>query len=531
MSSYNRLRSIHDEDDPDHLYFSRGLGRLDSDDDSDDDQASQNGALSPFEEGEYDEEEEDDNNNYEPAEPEDEDDDGQPGRPIAHSASFRKPPTSYDLSSRRPSESAVDSQSDDDVEAEISPEEQSRFEWQHMLGNVLQGDVLRSEKTRISTASLSTSALASAFGFIAGGNGSRRQRAYAIWLLLRAQVRGKTADEEARYIEDARTKVDGILDEVIKFRVRDLTPREGDPPIDEGSKYQNAADQVAALLKRVDWCESLYPSTKALALEKSRYTDPQLVGRLEALRSWQAICERLDVTIGILKKWVGDDWEVLSTVPDSKDRRTSIAFVDNIVREDALQVTFEKRLLLDLNAIVNTAKAAMIDLSSFFEEMNLPGFTSALLRLAVFPSRLVQEALRTKVDSVTNINEPSVALIDQLTGDIRRALSTACDIKRQYLEIAEPDLGAGWNLPEHVSEYEDTLVQTLRFFFKLLHWKLKSPSKAIYFKETEIVESEWSFLCGVIDQIEGGDLLVGEHFWRVSFTIGELYEADVPTAR
>jgi mitogen-activated protein kinase kinase kinase len=400
---------------------------------------------------------------------------------------------------------SVSSEEDDTVEVD------ARFEWQHMLSNVLQGDVLKSEKTRISTASLTTTSLMNNFELDSGG-GSKRQRAYAIWLKVRARVRGRSPEEEGRYIEEARAKVDDVLEEVVKFRVVDLKMY-GGVPVEEAVRQKNAADQVAGLLKRVDWCESLYPSTKALALEKPRVNEIQVVSKLEALRSWQQITRRLEVTIGILKKWTGSDWEALSGPQGKREEpRPALAFVEVIVREDSLQATFQKQLLSDLYSLVNVAKTAMIDLNPDFLAMNLPGFTADLSSLAVFPSRLAQEALRTRLESVANINDPSIVLIDQLTADLRKGLATACEIKRQYQDIAEPDPVSGWSLPLRVMEYEETLLSALRYFFKLLHWKLKSPSKAIYFKETEIVENEWGFLSVVTEQIEGGDLLVGEHF-------------------
>ena len=317
---------------------------------------------------------------------------------------------------------ASETNSDAGSEEEDGPEAAARYEWQDMLSNVLQGDVLKSEKTRISTASLSTTSLANV-EFASGGNSSKRQRAYAIWLLVRAKVRGRSPEEESRYIEEARTQVDVVLEEVVKFRVVDLIPPPGGPAIDYVIRQNNAADQVAALLKRVDWCESLYPSTKALALEKERVGHAEVVGRLEALRSWQQITRRLEVTIGILKMWTGSDWEKLSTSQSNEGGTPpALAFVEVIVREDSLQATFEKRLLSDLYSLVHVAKSAMIDLSPDFVAMNLPGFTADLLALAFFPSRLAQEALRTRLESVAKINEPSVVLIDQLTGEDRKSV-------------------------------------------------------------------------------------------------------------
>ncbi|GAA5917268.1 hypothetical protein JCM8208_006845 [Rhodotorula glutinis] len=518
------------EDDPDRLYYSKGLGRLDSDEDSEGDDSD---VLGEVDLGwGIDETEE---NDFGEAE-----DDEHPGRPelTSFSSTYRRPTASFDL---HPPDYVppYDEQEDGDATGseDDSPETKARFEWQHMLNNVLSGNVLKSEKTRLSTASLSgTKSLKN--GFVDGFSSGRRQRAYAIWLLLRAKVRGRTADEESRFLEEARARVDDVIDEVAKFRVVDLQQEDGGIQIDSATRQRNAADQVASLLKRVDWCESLWPSRRALSLEKERFTEDEIVRRLDALRTWQQITRRLKVTVGILRKWTGGEWEKLSA-PASVDDGTSAAgsgpsgstpppglyaagaagppgtergFVAVIVREDSLSRTFEKRILTDLATLVDTAKAAVIELQASFTAMNLPGFTDDLSRLAIFPSRLAQEALRTTLDSVANVHDPTVVLIDQLTNDLRKGLEVACQIKRQYTELATPDAEAGWALPERVEGYEETLLATLRFFFKLLHWKLKSPSKAIYFKETEIVENEWGFLSGVTEEIDGGDLLVGEHF-------------------
>ncbi|GAA5924987.1 uncharacterized protein JCM15063_005785 [Sporobolomyces koalae] len=504
------------DDDPDRLYYSKGLGRLDSEEESGDEDSDVLG------EGD-DAWDEIENQDIEDGDPDDDDAlhlNGGSSRPgLPPSSTYRRPSVSYDLNPPEyvPPIEETESDSEDD-----QPEVKARFEWQHMLNNVLQGNVLKSEKTRLSTASLSTTKSLKN-GFNDGFNSTKRQRAYAIWFLLRAKVRGRTSDEESRFLEEARSKVDDVIDELTKFKVVELVQEEGGVVLDAGIVQRNAADQVSSLLKRVDWCESLYPSRRALALEKERLDGDEITRRLDALRTWQQITRRLKVTVGILKKWTGSDWEKLSrpgTFEDPEKNSASATagsandrgFIAVIVREDSLQSTFEKRILTDLYALVDTARSAIIELQPIFSAMNLPGFTEDLFRLAIFPSRLAQEALRTTLESVSNIHDPSVVLIDQLTADLRKGLEVACQIKRQYTELATPDPEAGWSLQDRLDGYEETLLATLRFFFKLLHWKLKSPSKAIYFKETEIVENEWGFLSNVTEEIDSGDLLVGEHF-------------------
>jgi mitogen-activated protein kinase kinase kinase len=63
------------------------------------------------------------------------------------------------------------------------------------------------------------------------------------------------------------------------------------------------------------------------------------------------------------------------------------------------------------------------------------------------------------------------------------------------------------------TEYDTVLLDGLRTFFKLLHWKLKGSSRTIYFRETEVLEDEWEFLYEAAEAVPGGDLVVAEHFW------------------
>ncbi|KAK4048044.1 Suppressor of Sensor Kinase (SLN1) [Microbotryomycetes sp. JL221] len=501
------------EDDPDRLYYSRGLGQLDSDSESiDEDEASIGETSATWGD--------DEGNPLDNDELEQDQLINETRQQTLVSSNYYQPPVvSYDIAAT-PDSVDLDQEFDESQSEEggNGPQIDERFEWQDMLSNVLQGDVLKSEKTRLSTASLSTTTrFANGFGsgFSAGNMSSRRQRAYAIWLLIRAKVRGRSAEEESRFLEEARAKVDDVMNEVRSFRVIDLQTQSN--PISDEIILRNAEDQVNNLLKRIDWCESLYPSRKALMLEKEQVGADDVEARIDALRTWYQLTRRIKIAVSILKTWTGGEWQVLSAPVYQSDIKLQQAgadrgFVANIVREDSLQETFSKRLLSDIYNLVLTVKNALIDLSSDFDSMNLPGFASDLNRLAIFPSRIAQEALRNILESVAKIEDPSVVLIDQLTNDLRKGLTTACRIKKQYLDLASSDPTSNWSLPERVEEYEETLVATLRFFFKLLHWKLKSPSKAIYFKETEIVENEWGFLSEVTEQIEEGDLLVGEHF-------------------
>ena len=50
-------------------------------------------------------------------------------------------------------------------------------------------------------------------------------------------------------------------------------------------------------------------------------------------------------------------------------------------------------------------------------------------------------------------------------------------------------------------------------FFRLLHWKLKSGAKGIYFKETDVLEGQWATFNDVASTAAGGSCVVAEQLW------------------
>lgn len=407
---------------------------------------------------------------------------------------------------------------DDEAEADI------RYEWQHMLSNVLQGEVLKTEKTRIS-------------GTLTNDNddstNSRKWRAYQIWLRVRAYVRGRTIQQETDFLDEGRNHIENIWAEVAEFRVKNADEL---APLTDGSHPPDAAEQIAMMVGKIEWCDGLYPSSKSMRSEKAHALEKHIDKRIEALLSWQSITKRLKIQISILQKWTGSqDLEVTQPGAEAIDEATTeekptsssvikpahrlldtSTFIERLSKEDSLQKTLEKRTIADIYRLVHDAKSVVINLNEYFTEMNLPSFSNDLIALVNFPTTLVQEALKLRLTSVqrlSNEQQPSVVLVDELTNGFRSGLSLAAKLKQNFLEIMEPNPEKGWPGGTLNEEYDRVLLDSLRFFFKLLNWKLKSGSRAIYLKETEIVENEWKFLSEAVQQIDGGDLLVGEHFW------------------
>ncbi|KAL7410096.1 hypothetical protein BDY24DRAFT_400753 [Mrakia frigida] len=422
-----------------------------------------------------------------------------------------------------------------------NPEGRERLEWQTMLSSVLSGEVLRSEKTRIGGEKPNSEVL-------------RNEMGSNIWWGIRARLRGRTAEEETQRVEQRRERtVDMILEEVNSFKVVDVingldskleedessaptptsllpgasTPTPSSTPTPLLPSPPSAFDQVLAILSKLSHAESLYPHRGSLRRAKPLYDSPDFQRRVEALVSWSNVVLSLRTQIGILQKWTGsEDLDVkkvdaeepiLGTAQggylDEEKPVRPPTFVERVMKEDSLQRTFEKKTLSDLYALISSAKSTYLEHSDIFQTLNLPPYQAELTQLISFPTQLMEESLKVRLAYALKVADPTVIVIDQLTEDFRLGIALACTIKKQYGAVIEPDANRKWILPECIREsYDEVLLQSLQFFFRLLHWKLKSGSKAIYFRETEILEAEWEFLTESAETVRGGDLIVAEQF-------------------
>jgi hypothetical protein len=441
-----------------------------------------------------------------------------------------------------------------ELEGGTSGEGKERLEWQAMLSSVLSGDVLRSEKTRIGGERSSSDVL-------------RNELGSSLWWGIRARMRGRAEKEEVRRVQQRRERtVDLILDEVIRFKVvgtplssaresrppspgstaataggvlpmaaeNGVPPAPSPPPAQEFQHHPPAFDQVLATLSKLAHAESLYPHNRALGLAKPLYASAEFQRRVEALVSWSNVVLSLRTQISILQKWTGSEELDVKKVDTEEPIRvgggTSAAggtgedgkpvrpptFVERVLKEDSLQRTFEKKTLSDVSTLISSAKETYLLHSDIFQQLNLPPYQAEITKLIAFPTQLVEESLRVRLAYALKIENPTVMVIDQLTDDFRLSIALACTMKKQYGKVIAPDSERKWVLPECIQEsYDAVLVEALKFFFRLLYWKLKSGSKAIYFRETEILEDEWEFLNDSAAVIKGGDLIVAEQYWCV----------------
>lgn len=386
---------------------------------------------------------------------------------------------------------------DSEPEEPRNPQERARMEWRYCLASVLRGHVLKSEKTRIAVASRE----------------QQNNLHLNIWLGLRAKLGGRSDVAEKAYLEERRLRtVDQVIDEITNFRLKD-----------EERESNVALRRVNSLLHRLDAAQYLYPTGKAFNSDKAAAADPKFQARCETLNTWSNFFLSLRCHISLLQRWTASESLDVTTAAGLSTSHGSylngpsieMSFVERVLKEDSLQKSVEKGFLTTVYAFIGAARDAQVNLSSLFADMNLPTFESELVPLISFPTKLAQACLRVRLDYVQKLKDPDLLIVDQVTEDVKISLGLACTLKRQYEAFLAPDPGK-WNLPRCISDdYDATILEALTIFFKLIHWKLKSGVKGIYFKETDVIESQWATFNDVSMTVAGGSSVVAEHIWLV----------------
>ncbi|GJJ09563.1 hypothetical protein Clacol_003786 [Clathrus columnatus] len=393
----------------------------------------------------------------------------------------------------------------------VTPQERERLEWQIMLTSVLDGDVLRSEKKRI-VGALDASV--------------EHNRQLDIWLGIRARLRRRTESEEKKRLIERRMRViDPLVSDILLFRFDN-----SNDSLDPSQSQDEAAKRVEAILSRLEIAQSLYPSLKAMYADKPNTIDHEFQTRCNALISWYNINTRLNLQISVLQKWTGS--ETLDVTQHSapaetnfyptfspsgpSDHTDATTFVERVLKEVSLQAAFEKGSLTTIHSLISQSRATLINHSFMFRTMNLPGFEKELVQIASFPSKLMEACLHVRLDYAAKVKDPEVLIIDQLLDDFKISIALACTVKKEYQWLLAPVTESNWNLPPCIPPtYDEAILDALRFFFKLIHWKLKSGTKGIYFKETDVLEAQSVLFSEVSTTTDEGSLLVAEQLWQV----------------
>ncbi|EJD55307.1 hypothetical protein AURDEDRAFT_132470 [Auricularia subglabra TFB-10046 SS5] len=401
-----------------------------------------------------------------------------------------------------------------------------RLEWQSMLASVMDGDVLRSEKTRIAVALESYSE-------------EEITRHINTWVGLRARLTGRSDDVERKVLEERRIRlVEPVINEVLNFHAT------SDEPL----------PSVHALLQRFDTAKSLYPNSRAMYADKPVCEKGEFQSRLDALVAWWNLATTLPHQLSTLQKWTGSETlDVNTAIPNherpilrgdggpfgqsNEEYPDTITFVERILKEDTLQVRFEKGALSTIHSFIKSARAAVIAHAEMFALLGLPGFEQQLAQICQFPTRLMQASLRVRVDYANKLKDPDVLAVEQMAEDFRISLALACTLKREYEALTAPDPRGLWKLPKCIADdYDAHIIEALGCLFKLIHLRLKSGEKSIYFKETDIIEAFWQIFNEVSICVAGGSTFVAEQLCsltnRLMVRVIDYFETQirVPTA-
>jgi mitogen-activated protein kinase kinase kinase len=370
------------------------------------------------------------------------------------------------------------------------PANRERLEWHGMLASVLTGDVVRQEKKRL-----------------IGNVEKKGENLYTeIWLGLRAKICGRTIAAQKRLIEDTRSTLDNLFDDIIRFQVQGESEA-GKPPV----------DQVRDVVKKIEKCESLYPSRTALEIANKLAASPQYQATCDAVISWHNTTELINTELGILQNWVGnaelDFNKAKERSPSGNGLSDESSFIDRLLKEDGLRsLQGDKSILLGVSKVILKAKNTLIDNSEAFAKRHLPPYIEELLTLINFPSRLIEEIIKVRLTFARKMKESAqqnTVMQDQMIAQFRILLKLAIRIKQEYLEIIQSE--PGWDLPPCIDEsFDQVVLDALKFYFKMLNWKLGGNKNT--FKEAEVLEQEWDFSNEIGRHLQGGDVEVAEQF-------------------
>ena len=381
------------------------------------------------------------------------------------------------------------------------PNNRERLEWHSMLASVLKGDVVKQEKQRlIGTVEQKTSEALN----------------NEIWLGVRAKAFGRSIAMQKRMHEEARSTLASMIEDIISFKIKG-----------EAEVGKTPLQQVEEIVTKIEKCENLYSTRRELETAYPRAGSEAFKESCEAIISWYNTTQLINTELAILQGWVGnEELDFSKSKPKSSasnDLTDESSFIDRVLKEDglrSLQGDSEKKvadkedrtMLGGVMKVIQKAKNTLIQNAAGFEARHLPPYVEELLILINFPSRLVQEIIRVRLTYANKVKDSvqqSIIVIDQMIGQFQILMRLACAIKQAYLGISQPE--PGWELPPCIDEsFDATIVEALKFYFKMLNWKLGVNKNT--FKEAEILEQEWDFSNEIGRQLEGGDIEVAEQF-------------------
>lgn len=370
------------------------------------------------------------------------------------------------------------------------PENRERLEWHSMLASVLKGDVVKQEKQRLIGTTEQT---------------GEKALNIELWVGVRSKVCGRSIAAQKRMIEEGRAGINAEIEAIIAFQIKGET-EVGKPAI----------KQVQDVVQRIERCENLYPTRRALEQANARAASDDYKAACEAVIAWHNTTELINTELAILQGWVGNeqlDFAKPGVSRGGPGLTEDASFLERIHKDDGLKaLQGDHSMLLGVAEVIRKAKTTLIQNAEAFAMRHLPPYIEELLTLINFPSRLVQEIIRMRLIFVKKMKDPaqlSGMMMAQLISQLQILLKLAVRIKLEYTQISEPE--PGWELPPCIDDNFDFVVlDALKFYFKMLNSKLVGNKNT--FKEAEILEQEWEFSNAIGRFLDGGDVEVAEQF-------------------
>ena len=382
-----------------------------------------------------------------------------------------------------------------------------RLEWHGMLEAVLTGDVVRQEKKRL-------------IGSADEDFGKSAHKA-ELWMGIRSRVCGRHLPVQRRMIEESRAALDRSVNEVVNFSIAGESEA-GKPPI----------EQVRDAIAKIEKIEGLFPSSTALVAALKPATYQAYQETCDAVISWHNVNEMINTQLSILKKWVGNDDLDFQRYKEKEGHRNGLgdetSFLDRLMKEEGLKSLHDdngedgkylrRRSMLDgILTVITKAKDTLIENAEGFQKRHLPPYIEELLTLISFPSRLIEEIIKVRLAYAKKMKESAQQnplMQDQMISQFQVLLKLAIKIKSEYMAIAQPE--PGWDLPPCIDEdFDRVILDALKYYFKLLNWKLSGNKNT--FKEAELLFQEWEFGNEIGSHLMHGDVEVAEQFSSLTY--------------
>ncbi|KAJ3352546.1 Suppressor of Sensor Kinase (SLN1) [Allomyces javanicus] len=175
---------------------------------------------------------------------------------------------------------------------------------------------------------------------------------------------------------------------------------------------------------------------------------------------------------------------------------SSLTFLESLLRERDPDQPLERRFFVDLPRYLNRIKCTVLQHTSEFAALHLPVDFACISLLGQMSVMLVQEIQSIRLAYSARIREVTMPALEQLIKDFKNTVILAHKTRQEFIEFVTHK--TGWY--PHCSlfpTFELNMLRTLDFYFRLLDVALSAEQNRT--KESEILDTEWSFCCSLLD--------------------------------